>query len=209
MFLKPIVAAHAQAMLITDAASRSRLGRHQCSVGALSKILAAALGLDEEHCLCIEQAAVLHDVGKLYIPAPINEKSGPHDDREIQIMREHPILGYAHLSAFKPTPMVKLASIIALQHHEKYDGTGYPFGVSGDRIVLESRIVSICDVYDALREDRPYRDAMSHDDAMQVITCGDERTSPSMFDPAVLNAMTNNQERISAMFDSRHPDTCP
>lgn len=204
MFLKPIVPAHAQAMLITDAESRSRLGRHQCNVGGLSKVLAAALGLDEAHCLCIKQAAMLHDVGKLFVPAPINEKSGPHDGEELQIMRQHPILGYIHLSASRQTPMVKLASIIALQHHEKFDGTGYPFGLSGERIMLESRIVSICDVYAALREDRPYRKAMSHDAAMQVITCGDERTSPSIFDPAVLNALSHSQERICAMFDSRH-----
>ncbi len=196
-------------MPFVDAAARARLGRHQCSVGGLSKILAAVLGLDEAHCLCIEQAAALHDVGKLYIPAPINEKCGPHDVEEIQIMHQHPILGYTHLSAFRQTPMVKLATIIALQHHEKFDGTGYPFGLSGDRIILESRIVAICDVYDALREDRPYRNAMGHDAAMRVITCGDERTSPSMFDPAVLNAMTNSQEQIRAMFDSRHPGDCP
>jgi putative two-component system response regulator len=206
LFLNPIIAADAQAVPIMDAASRLRLGKHQCSVSALSKVLAAALGLDEAHCLLIGKAAALHDVGKLYVSALVNDKCGPHDLNEILAMHQHPIFGHAHLCAFKQTPMLKLAAIIALQHHEKFDGTGYPFGLSGDKIAPESRIVSICDVYDALREDRPYRTRIGHNAAMQVITCGDDRTKPSMFDPAVLNVMAKNHEQIRAVFDSHHPD---
>jgi len=189
-----------------EASSRSRLGKHQCSVGALSNVLATTLGLDKTHCHCIEKAAALHDVGKLYVPALINEKCGPHNADESLTMRHHTIFGHAHLSAFKQTPRVKLASTIALQHHEKFDGSGYPFGLSGDQIAIESRIVSICDVYDALRENRPYRAGISHDAALKIINCGDERTRPSMFDPMVLNAMMKSQEQIRAAFDSRHSD---
>ncbi len=206
MFVSHVPVADARPVPFTDTSSRAQLGRHQCSVGALSRILAAALGLDEARCAHIGKAAALHDVGKLYVPAMVTEKRGPHDADDILAMHRHPLFGHAHLRAFRQTPVVKLAAMIALQHHEKFDGSGYPFGLSGDRIGIESRIVAICDVYDALREARPYRTGIGHDAALQVITCGDGRTRPSMFDPVVLNAMTSSQERIRAAFASRHPD---
>ena len=151
-------------------------------------------------------ATALHDVGKLYVSALVNEKVGPLDAVEMLAMHRHPLFGHAHLCAFKQTPLVRLAATIALQHHENWDGTGYPFGLFGEQIAIESRIVSVCDVYDALREDRSYRAGMSHDAALQVITCGDGRTKPTMFDPVVLNAMTKSLEQIWAVFDYRHPN---
>lgn len=211
MSVTPLVAAVAQTKPFKDkpfmeADGRLRLGRHECSVAALSKVIAATLGLDEAHRLCIANAAALHDVGKLYVSASVNEKCGPHNAEEMLAMQKHPLHGYRHLRAFKQTTLTRLAAIVALQHHENWDGTGYPLGLFGDRIAIESRIVSICDVYDALREDRSYRTGIGHNAAMQVITCGDSRTKLSMFDPAILNALSNSQERIRATFESRHPD---
>lgn len=199
----------ARALPAPETSVRLLLGKHQCGVAASSRILAAELGLDEAHSHQIKQAAALHDVGKLYLPSSILLKCGPLNYDETMAMRQHPILGYAHLSSFKQSSMIKLAALIALQHHENFDGTGYPFGLSKGQIAIESSIVSICDVYHALRETRPYKSGFSHEASMQIIACGDDRTMPTMFDPAVLNAMINSQEQIRAAFARRHrPSPC-
>jgi putative two-component system response regulator len=183
---------------------RAQVGKHQVSVGALSKILAEELGLDDTSCRLIAKAAALHDVGKLYISDSLNKKRGLYTETEMQIMQQHTLLGNYHLRAFRQTPMIKLAATIALEHHEKWDGTGYPFGLSGSQIAIESRIVSICDVYDALRENRPYRDGTSHEVAMEIIRFGDNRITSSSFDPTIVEAMINCQEHIRCAFDDHH-----
>lgn len=208
MFVAPIFAAEVRAASRWDAASRLRLIRHQCSVGALSKVIARALGLDQAHCHRLGRAASLHDVGKFYVAASISQKCGTLNGPEVLALQQHTIFGHAHLRAVQQTPVVQLAAKIALQHHERWDGTGYPFGLCGEQISLESRIVSVCDVYDALREERSYRTGICHDAALEVITCGDDRTRPSMFDPEVVNAMLACREEIQSVFNDRHLDNC-
>ena len=200
------VGAGALAERSVEAVSRFRLGKHQHSVAFLSKVIAETVGLGEMHSRCIARAATSHDVGKLSVSVSVREKCGSLDSEEMLAMRQHPILGHAYLSAFKQTPATRLAATIALQHHEKWDGTGYPFGLSGDQIALESRIVTICDVYDALREERSYRTGITHEAALDVITCGDGRVNPSMFDPIAVNAMTKSEQQIRKVFESLHSE---
>ncbi|MDR3413947.1 MAG: HD domain-containing phosphohydrolase, partial [Formivibrio sp.] len=155
-------------------------------------------------CLHIASAAEWHDVGKLYIANDIINDSHPINESDFIEMQNHTIYGYNHLKGFKGDPVAELAAEIALQHHEKWDGTGYPFSLSGEEIYIESRIVTICDVYDALREDRPYRNAISHEDAMHVLIFGDNRTRPSMFDPKILRIVTMIHDRFRDIFECKH-----
>ncbi|WP_082703527.1 HD-GYP domain-containing protein [Novosphingobium sp. Fuku2-ISO-50] len=204
MYMSPITADGSIASPVMNEPTRLRLRLHQKSVSVLSKAVASALGLDEFQCLRIGRAAAWHDVGKLYISNEILNDSHPINERDFLDLKKHTIYGHNHLKVFKGDPVAELASEIALQHHEKWDGTGYPFGLSREEISIESRIVAICDVYDALREDRPYRNAISHDDAMHVLIRGDMRTNPSMFDPKVLQAVTRIDDKFRDIFEEQH-----
>jgi putative two-component system response regulator len=94
-----------------------------------------------------------------------------------------------------------MAATVALQHHEKWDGSGYPNQLSGQQISLEARIVSICDVYDALRDDRPYHNGISHAEAVRIVELGDGRTEPRMFDPAVHQAFLECGPKLAVVFN--------
>lgn len=173
---------------------------HQERVGAMSRVVALAMGVNAADADMIDQAARLHDVGKLFVSPGIIDKPATLDAGEWQVMHMHTIWGHAVLKG-SDKPVLQLAATIALQHHEQWDGGGYPYGLSGDDIHLAARIVAICDVYDALREQRPYKIARTHRQAVDIIAHGDERTRPSMFDPAVLKAFLARQEQCRAIFE--------
>jgi HD-GYP domain-containing protein (c-di-GMP phosphodiesterase class II) len=97
-----------------------------------------------------------------------------------------------------------LAAEIALHHHEKYDGSGYPFGLAGEDIPLPAQIAAICDTYDALRQDRPYRRGMAHDQAMRVIVNGDQRSQPAHFAPRIWAAFQKISHHARLIFDGHH-----
>ncbi|MDT9600863.1 HD-GYP domain-containing protein [Sphingosinicella rhizophila] len=185
--------------LSTQDAYRLTIEKHQSRVGALSRVLALQMGFGDHEVSLIADAAVLHDIGKVFVPTTYMQKPGPLSEREKEVVRQHPIWGYTILSQCSNTTQ-HLAAIVALQHHENWDGSGYPYGLSGAQISQEARIVSICDVYDALRDDRPYRAGMTHKHALEVITQGDGRTKPSMFDPAVHEAFLACSSELSRVF---------
>lgn len=188
---------------VSDAA-RVRIELHQGRVGALSKVVALHMGLTKRHAAKLAAAAVLHDIGKLLVPAHYFERSGSLNADEWAVVRQHPVWGHAILSPCQH-PVLRLAAVVALQHHEKWDGSGYPNQLSGEQITLEARIVTICDVYDALREDRPYHEKISHEQAVHIIESGDGRTNPGMFDPAVHKAFLECRSKLSLVFaDSMH-----
>ncbi len=137
--------------------------------------------------------AAMHDVGKIGTPDDILNKDGPLDDWEREIMNEHTKNGAYILSTY-PNPMAKE---IALSHHEKWDGSGYPYGIMGDMIPLSARIVAISDVYDALRSKRSYKANFSHKEARKLILKG----KGSHFDPNLVDAFVFNEAKFEEIFD--------
>lgn len=189
-------------------------GRHVIRVGQISRLLGRAMGMDEERSDLLGECAPLHDVGKIGIPDDVLLKPGRLTPDEWEIMRKHCVYGCeilgpldskdeAHRLCSDPLLMremsgneqLNLARVLALCHHERWDGAGYPFGLSGEDIPLEARIVSVVDVYDALCSDRPYKQAMSPDKASELIRAG----AGTQFDPAVVEAFFQNQEEIIAI----------
>lgn len=158
-------------------------GQHTQRVARTSALLARALGLPEEHVLRIEQAAPLHDVGKIAVSDLILLKPGRLTDDELEIMRSHAVIGAAMLSAGR-SDVVRIAERIAGAHHERWDGAGYPLGLEGEDIPLEGRILAVADVFDALTHARPYKKAWAVADAVEEIAAQAGR----QFDPAVVDA---------------------
>lgn len=131
-------------------------GLHIWRMGAYAAALARHLGWNADNCQLIELAAPMHDTGKLGIPDRILRKPGPLDNVEWELMKNHSRIGYEILSKSR-SPLFQMAAEIALQHHEKLNGTGYPQGLCGDQIAESARIVAIADVFDALSVQRPYK----------------------------------------------------
>jgi two-component system response regulator RpfG len=166
-----------------------------------SREIAEALGLGEKECDEIEYAAPMHDIGKIGIPDNILLKPAKFDQEELLIMQRHTQIGHAILSNSE-SRYIETGSIIALSHHERFDGSGYPNGLSGRDIPLVARIVSVADVYDALVSVRPYKKAWAIEEAQQYI-----RThAGTQFDPDCVKAFLerlSNIEKIHAKFSDR------
>ena len=167
-------------------------GNHVLRIAHYSRLLAEALQLSQRICEDIELAAPMHDIGKVGIPDRILLKEGPLDEREMEIMKEHPVIGYEILKD-SPSRYITLGAEIALSHHEKYDGTGYPNGLKGEDIPLAGRIVAVADVYDALTTRRPYKDAWPIEDAVAYI----RNASGTHMDPDVVEVFLENLDKVT------------
>lgn len=165
-------------------------GEHVWRVAHTSWLLARELGLPQERATMLLRAARLHDVGKIGIPDAILLKPGRLTEAEFEIIKTHTTIGAKLLSGGE-SPFVRMAELIALTHHERFDGTGYPSGLKGDAIPLESRILAVADTYDALTHDRVHQKAMSEGAALQIIVEG----SGAQFDPHVVTAFRRLYER--------------
>jgi putative nucleotidyltransferase with HDIG domain len=152
---------------------------HSERVTAMTVKLARAMGMSEDELIHVRRGALLHDVGKIGIPDSILQKPGQLDEEERKVMEEHPDLAFKVLSG---SVFLQKALDIPYCHHEKWDGTGYPRQLAGIAIPLAARIFAIIDVYDALRSDRPYRDAWSKEKTLKFI----KEQSGSHFDPQVV-----------------------
>lgn len=157
---------------------------HLQRMSLYSRALAEAIGFNEDDAEIIELASPLHDIGKIGIPDSILLKDGPLNEDELKIMRKHPLIGYEILQD-SPSKYLQKGGEIALAHHERFDGTGYPYGLKGNEIPLSARIVAVADVFDALTSVRPYKEAWSIDKALTYIR--DE--SGKHFDPELVTAM--------------------
>jgi diguanylate cyclase (GGDEF)-like protein len=159
----------------------AELGTHLDEVTELCEAVGIEMGLHEERMAPLLQAASLHDVGKAAIPDEILAKADPLTDEEMAFIRRHTLIGERILSA---APALARAATIVRWSHEHYDGNGYPDGLAGEDIPLESRIISVCDAYDAMTSQRPYRATMSHEGAILEL----QRCSGTQFDSSVVNA---------------------
>jgi putative two-component system response regulator len=173
---------------------------HARRVAAMIQQVAVEMGLSDGESRQIAHAALLHDIGKLAVPIELLQKSTPLAAEELALIRTHCERGHDILSP-SDDPLMKLAASIALSHHEKYDGTGYPHGLSGDAIPLPAQIAAVCDTYDALRQDRPYRRGMTHEDALNIIVNGDNRTTPQHFAPRAWSAFQEVSVKARSIFD--------
>ncbi|TYB31161.1 MAG: HD domain-containing protein [Candidatus Mcinerneyibacterium aminivorans] len=172
---------------------------HIKRVGKYARLVANIHERDSNFSINIFYAAPMHDIGKIGIPESILLKNGKLTNSEFKKIKEHPSIGHKILQEGN-TEVMKMGTNIALHHHEYYDGSGYPEGLSGKDISLEGRIMTICDVYDALRSERPYKKPYSHDKAIDIILNGDERTSPDQFDPNLLDILKKNHKEFDNIY---------
>ncbi len=190
--------AHTVAALLRIAAFHDgEHGRHNQRVGEYSALLARHLGLGEPLARAIQLQAQLHDVGNIGVPVEILKKEGAPDFKEWESIRAHTRLGAEIIGDH---PRLAMAHAIALSHHENWDGSGYPNWLQGEQIPLAGRIVALADRYDALRVERPYKPAMDHQAACELICGGSERLKPEHFDPAVLAAFRELAPRFAEIF---------
>lgn len=174
-------------------------GNHILRVGKLSSFIADKLGLDNEKILEIEDFAPLHDIGKIFVPSSILIKEGKLTNEEWEIMKKHTVYAKKLLEGDEK---FKVALNIALYHHEKYNGTGYPNGLKEDEIPIEAQIVAVVDVYDALRSKRPYKEPYSHKKAMEIIFSDGDRTNKKHFNPNILDIIKEQENSIKDLWDS-------
>ena len=162
---------------------------HIPRIGYMAELLSTLLNQPPEFSFLIRLAAPMHDVGKLGIPDHILQKPGKYDESEREIMNQHPIIGSKILDISDDT-LFQLAAQIALSHHEKYDGSGYPLGLAGEDIPYVGRIVAMVDFYDALTMDRCYREAMPDEKALELLKAG----KGSHFDPHMVEVFEEHQQ---------------
>lgn len=193
-------------------------GNHVIRVGEISYLMAKELGLDEDFCRLIHQAAPMHDVGKIGIRDSVLLKNGPLDNEEWKHMQSHTTCGCEILSPAnleeksklcspeellkndKPSDILDAAKRVALFHHERWDGKGYLHGLKGEQIPIEARIVSIADVYDAVSSKRPYKEAFPETKCQAIIREG----KGSQFDPEIVDVFLNS---IGAIVDIKNKFT--
>jgi len=167
-------------------------GNHVVRMAKYSKEIAKELGLDEIECNDIEHAAQMHDIGKIGIPDRVLLKPGRFEPEEWAIMQTHTTIGYEILSG-SHSKYMQMGSIIALNHHERFDGTGYPNKLQGEEIPLIARIVSVADVFDALLSVRPYKKAWPLQEAIDFL----KSNSGTQFDPKCVEAFFKILDKIN------------
>lgn len=165
-----------------------------------TKLMAEYLGYSERAQELLYFAAPLHDIGKMGIPDNILTKPGKLTPEEFEIIKTHTTLGEKLLKD-SSSEIMQLGARIAISHHERFDGSGYPKGLKGTDIPIEGRIFNIIDQYDALRSPRPYKEGFSHEKTFWILTKGDGRTMPEHFDPQVLDAFIALNKGFDIIFE--------
>jgi two-component system response regulator RpfG len=180
-------------------------GNHVLRIGRYVRLIAEALGLDRKRIEVLEHAAPMHDIGKMGIPDRVLLKNGPLDQAEWEIMKSHTRIGYDILKG-SPSHFLRAGATIALNHHEHFDGSGYPEGLVGKAIPLEARMVAVADVFDALRSARPYKGPWDHQRCVEYLQTGRGR----QFDPQCVDAFLSQPVVIEQIAqDLTDPTTSP
>ncbi|QXE89491.1 HD-GYP domain-containing protein [Geomonas subterranea] len=180
-------------------------GSHLKCISQLSKRLGQLAGIPADQCDILYFASLLHDVGKIGIPDSILLKPGKLTPEEFAAMKEHTVIGGKIMSGARDYPVIEAGRIIALQHHEKWDGKGYPYGLKGEEIHIFARVVSIVDVFDALLTERVYKRAFSPEETAGIMM--DE--SGSSFDPHLLELFFKHVEEFLDLQKNIHADAHP
>ncbi|MEW6447229.1 MAG: HD domain-containing phosphohydrolase [Bacillota bacterium] len=175
--------------------------RHISRIGRYTRIIAETLGLPPHEVEILTHASPMHDIGKVGIPDSILLKPGLLTPEEFEVVKAHATIGARILSG-SASDVIRCAEEIALTHHERYDGSGYPRGLKGEKIPLSGRIVMLADIYDALRTQRPYKPAYDRETAYRIIVEGDGRTSPNHFDPKVLDVFRQMENVFHEIYES-------
>ena len=173
---------------------------HLLRISSLSSLFSLILGMSKTEVEQMYFAAPMHDIGKIGIPSEILLKKSKLTFDEFEIMKKHTLIGSEMLGG-SDSLILKTAALIAESHHEKWDGTGYPHGLKGEKIPIEGRIVMLVDIYDALRSKRPYKEGMSHEEALEIIAKGDDRLSTNHFDPTLLELFIEHSDEVENLFD--------
>ncbi|MDC9499107.1 MULTISPECIES: response regulator [unclassified Pseudoalteromonas] len=169
-------------------------GEHIARMSQYSKLLALEFGMGDQQAELLRQAAPMHDVGKIGIPDAILLKPGRLTPDEFDHMKQHAAIG-AQILANSSSPLLQLAHKLAIEHHEKWDGSGYPNGLKGEQISVEGRIVAIADVFDALTSKRPYKEAWGVEEALEHM----QAQAGKHFDPHLINLFVNKLDAIIAI----------
>jgi putative two-component system response regulator len=190
-----------QRLTITSEYRDKETGSHLRRIGLYAKLLAEVMGLSEDIAEVLYITSSMHDVGKIGIPDKILLKPGPLTAAEFEIVKKHTVIG-AEILKGSNCDFLKIAEKIALSHHEKWDGSGYPYGLKKEEIPVECRIIAISDQYDAIRSQRPYKPPMDHQIAYKILTEGDAKSNPAHFDPSVLEAFKKCHKEFIKIYES-------
>jgi putative two-component system response regulator len=174
---------------------------HIIRITLYSEMLSRELLMSSEFIESIKIAAPLHDIGKIGIPYDILSKKGGLSKEEFVTIKNHSQIG-ANILGASNNNCIAMAASIALNHHERFDGSGYPNGIKSDIIPFEAKIVTICDQYDALMMKKPYKPSYGHKKTLEIITKGDSRTMPQHFDPDILSAFKKIQDEFETIFNT-------
>ena len=195
--LEEVAKAHHEALFRLSLAADLKdddTGVHIIRIGFLAEALALLLGQNKQAASMLRKAAPMHDIGKIGIPDNVLKKPGSFLPEERATMNQHAAMG-ADILGRSRIPLFQMAAELALSHHEKWDGTGYPSQLAGDAIPITGRIVAVVDFFDALTMDRVYRKAFSYDRALSMLA----EQSGRSFDPSVVEVFMANAEQLIAL----------
>lgn len=172
-------------------------GGHLVRIADYSSIIADGLDLPKSEVEVIRYASPMHDIGKIMLPDTVLKKKGKLTDEEKALMMKHPQVG-ADIFKDAKSPIMRACRTIALTHHERYDGTGYPYGLKGEEIPLYGRIVALADCFDAFTSQRPYKESFSFERSVSMI----EERAGGHFDPQIVRVFVRDRDKFRSIWES-------
>lgn len=188
-----------ESLLLSVKFRDNETGEHLKRVSSMVRMLALSMGLSEETSEKFAIASKLHDIGKIGIPDIILSKEGGLTEDEWVIMKNHTVIG-GKILAGSTSKLLKLAGNIAKTHHENWDGTGYPLGISGNSIPVSGKLTALADMFDALMSERPYKKAWEFDEAIKQV----KKESGKKLDPSLVDLFMGNMEKIRAIYNGEN-----